>query len=128
MRDNKIQQILSKEIARQREEHNFIASENFASNAVMSFCGSEFTNKYAEGYPGKRYYNGCEYVDVAEDLAIERLKNYLIVNLQMLNLILEHRLMGRVFLALLNPGDTIHGNEFKLWWSHYPWIKNFNVR
>ena len=55
-----IKDLLDKEIKRQLEEHNFIASENFASDEVKLLCGSEFTNKYAEGYPGKRYYNGCK--------------------------------------------------------------------
>ena len=82
---------------RQQEHIELIASENIVSQAVLEAQGSVLTNKYAEGYPGKRYYNGCEHVDVAESLAIERLKNYLIVNLQMFNLIQELKLMEQYF-------------------------------
>ena len=64
-RDIKLNSILIREHERQESENNFIASENFASDAVRYFCGSEFTNKYAEGYPGKRYYNGCEQYDLS---------------------------------------------------------------
>ena len=64
----KISFILTNEYKRQAETIELIASENFASQAVMDLCGSIFTNKYAEGYPGKRYYNGCEHMDEIEDL------------------------------------------------------------
>ena len=67
----KVDDILKKEINRQDTTVELIASENFASQAVMDLCGSVFTNKYAEGYPGKRYYNGCEQMDEIENLAIE---------------------------------------------------------
>ena len=70
-----------------------IASENIVSKAVLDAQGSVLTNKYAEGYSGKRYYGGCEHVDVVEDLAIEVQKNYSIVNLLMFNLIPVHKLM-----------------------------------
>ena len=76
---------ISDELRRQQQHIELIASENIVSQAVLEAQGSVLTNKYAEGYPGNRYYNGCEHVDVVENLAIERLKNYLIVNLQMLN-------------------------------------------
>ena len=72
--DKRISEILHREKDRQSETIELIASENFASDSVMGLAGSIFTNKYAEGYPNKRYYNGCEHVDVAENLAIERLK------------------------------------------------------
>ena len=72
--DRRITSILNKEINRQTDTIELIASENFASKSVMSLAGSEFTNKYAEGYPGKRYYNGCEHMDEIETLAIETLK------------------------------------------------------
>ena len=85
------------ELNRQQQHIELIASENIVSQAVLEAQGSVLTNKYAEGYPGKRYYNGCEHVDVAENLAIERLKNYLIVNLQMLNHILVLKQMGCIF-------------------------------
>ena len=68
---SKVKKILDKEINRQNTTIELIASENFASRAVMDLCGSVFTNKYAEGYSGKRYYNGCKYMDEIEDLATE---------------------------------------------------------
>ena len=70
-----IKHILNKEKIRQDTTVELIASENFASQSVMDLCGSIFTNKYAEGYPSKRYYNGCENMDEIEDLAINQLKN-----------------------------------------------------
>ncbi|MCU0769313.1 MAG: serine hydroxymethyltransferase [Burkholderiaceae bacterium] len=104
---------MRKENARQEQHIELIASENYASPAVMAAQGSQLTNKYAEGYPGKRYYGGCEFVDVAETLAIERLKQLfgyptveLAANVQ------PHsgaQANTAVFLALLNPGDTIMG-------------------
>ena len=65
---------IEKEVMRQRNNIELIASENFVSNAVIEAMGTPLTNKYAEGYPGRRYYGGCEYVDVIEDIAIERAK------------------------------------------------------
>lgn len=70
--DPKIQLFLDKEIQRQASTIELIASENFTSQAIMKLSGSEFTNKYAEGYPGKRYYNGCEHADEIEQLAIDK--------------------------------------------------------
>ena len=72
--DPEIFQAISNELGRQRHEIELIASENVVSRAVLEAQGSVMTNKYAEGYPGKRYYGGCQYVDVAENLAIERAK------------------------------------------------------
>ena len=72
--DSEVFQILKQEIERQQNKLELIASENFVSPAVLEAAGSPLTNKYAEGYPGKRYYGGCEFVDMAEDLARERLK------------------------------------------------------
>ncbi len=96
--------------ARRQEEHiELIASENYASPRVMEAQGSVLTNKYAEGYPGKRYYGGCEYVDVAEQLAIERAKELFgadYVNVQPHS---GSQANAAVFLALLKPGDTILG-------------------
>lgn len=70
--DKQIYDILGDEIERQNETIELIASENFASEAVRNLCGSVFTNKYAEGYPGRRYYNGCENMDAIESLAISK--------------------------------------------------------
>ena len=94
-----------------RQEHHIelIASENYASPAVMAAQGSQLTNKYAEGYPGKRYYGGCEHVDVAEQLAIDRVKQ--IFGAQAANVQAHCGASANeaVFLAFLNPGDTIMG-------------------
>ena len=99
------------ELENQRQENHIelIASENYASPAVMAAQGSQLTNKYAEGYPGKRYYGGCEYVDVAEQLAIDRLKK--LFGAQAANVQPHSGAQANeaVFLAFLNPGDTIMG-------------------
>lgn len=89
--DPEIQKAIDQELSRQREKLEMIASENIVSTAVMQAQGSILTNKYAEGYPGKRYYGGCEYVDIVEQLAIDRAKNYLVQNMQMYSHILEHK-------------------------------------
>ncbi len=73
--DNELTDAINKEIRRQEEHVELIASENYASPRVMEAQGTVLTNKYAEGYPAKRYYGGCEFVDVAEQLAIDRLKS-----------------------------------------------------
>ena len=74
--DPEICDAMRKELTRQREHLELIASENFVSDAVLSAMGSHLTNKYAEGYPGKRYYGGCQYVDIVEDLARERKRRF----------------------------------------------------
>ena len=108
---SKVKKILHKEIKRQDNTIELIASENFASQAVMDLCGSVFTNKYAEGYPGKRYYNGCKYMDKIEDLAIEEVTNLykcVFANVQ------PHSGVNAntaVYQALMNPGDTILGMD-----------------
>lgn len=105
--DLEISKILEQEAERQEYELNLIASENIASRAVMEVQGSILTNKYAEGYPEKRYYGGCEFVDQAEDLAIERVKR--LYNVEYAN-VQPHSGSGAnmaVYFALLNPGDRI---------------------
>jgi len=99
---------------RRQEEHiELIASENYASPAVMAAQGGQMTNKYAEGYPGKRYYGGCEHVDVAETLAIERVRKLFgLPDIEITANVQPHagaQANEAVFLALLNPGDTIMG-------------------
>ncbi len=107
--DPEIAEAINKELARQRNNIELIASENIVSEAVMQAVGSPLTNKYAEGYSGKRYYGGCECVDIAEDLAIERAKKLFgaeFVNVQ------PHsgaQANTAVYFAMLNPGDTILG-------------------
>ena len=107
--DPEIAAAIDKELARQRDKIELIASENIASRAVLEAAGSVFTNKYAEGYPGKRYYGGCDYADVVETLAIERAKELFgcaFANVQPNS---GSQMNQAVFLALLNPGDTFMG-------------------
>jgi glycine hydroxymethyltransferase len=96
--------------ARRQEDHiELIASENYASPRVLQAQGSQLTNKYAEGYPGKRYYGGCEYVDVAERLAIERAKQLFGAAYANVQAHSGSQANAAVYMALLNPGDTILG-------------------
>ena len=107
--DGDVQAAIDKELDRQRSEIELIASENIVSRAVMQASGSVLTNKYAEGYSGRRYYGGCEFVDIAENLAIERAKK--IFGSEFAN-VQPHsgaQANGAVFLAVLKPGDTIMG-------------------
>ena len=108
-RDKEVFDIANLEISRQTDYLELIASENFVSLATLQAAGSVLTNKYAEGYPGKRYYGGCEYVDMAEELAKERLKKIFgaeYVNVQPHSG--SQANMG-VYMALLKPGDKILG-------------------
>lgn len=89
--DVEIYEAIQAEKKRQQDKIELIASENFVSEAVMEAMGSVLTNKYAEGYPNKRYYGGCEYVDVAEDLARDRAKELSVRIMLMFSLILVHR-------------------------------------
>lgn len=97
------------ELGRQRHEIELIASENIVSRAVLEAQGSVMTNKYAEGYPGKRYYGGCQFVDVAETLAIERAKALFGCNFANVQPNSGSQMNQAVFLALLQPGDTFMG-------------------
>lgn len=107
--DPKVHEAIGKELKRQRSKIELIASENFVSRAVLEALGTVLTNKYAEGYPGKRYYGGCEYVDVVEDLARERAKKLFgadHVNVQ------PHsgaQANMAVYFTVLEPGDTVLG-------------------
>jgi len=107
--DKEIFDVLNLETKRQQEKLELIASENFVSPAVLEAAGSVLTNKYAEGYPGKRYYGGCEYVDVAENLARERLKKLFdaeYVNVQPHS---GSQANMAVFMTLLKPGEKFLG-------------------
>ena len=97
------------ELGRQRHEIELIASENIVSRAVLEAQGSIMTNKYAEGYPGKRYYGGCQFVDIAEELAIERAKKLFDCNFANVQPNSGSQMNQAVFLALLQPGDTFMG-------------------
>ena len=107
--DSEIFQVLQKEIERQQNKLELIASENFVSPAVLEAAGSPLTNKYAEGYPGKRYYGGCEFVDMAEDLARERLKN--IFNAEYANVQPHSGSQANmaVLMTLMKPGEKFLG-------------------
>jgi glycine hydroxymethyltransferase len=107
--DPEVFQTITNELHRQQTQIELIASENIASQAVISAQGTVLTNKYAEGYPGKRYYGGCEYVDVTETLAIERAKKLFGCNFANVQPNSGSQANQGVFLALIQPGDTILG-------------------
>ena len=107
--DSEIQKELDNELNRQRTKLELIASENIVSRAVLEAQGSVLTNKYAEGYPGKRYYGGCEFVDVVESLAIERAKKLFGANYANVQPHSGAQANMAVFFALLTPGDTVMG-------------------
>ena len=108
-RDPEIFASITAELGRQRHEIELIASENIVSRAVLEAQGSVMTNKYAEGYPGKRYYGGCQFVDVAETLAIERAKTLFGAAYANVQPNSGSQMNQAVFLALLQPGDTFMG-------------------
>ena len=107
--DPELAQAIQNEDARQEAHIELIASENYCSPAVMEAQGSKLTNKYAEGYPGKRYYGGCEYVDVIEQLAIDRAKELFGADYANVQPHAGSQANSAVYLALLNPGDTVLG-------------------
>lgn len=107
--DPEVAEAIKKEIDRQNSHIELIASENFVSKAVMAAMGSPLTNKYAEGYPGKRYYGGCEYVDIVENLAIERAKK--LFGCEYVNVQPHSGAQANLaaFFAMVTPGDTVMG-------------------
>ena len=107
--DPEIAAAIGHELSRQQDKIELIASENIVSKAVLEATGSVFTNKYAEGYPGKRYYGGCEYADVVETLAIDRAKELFGCEFANVQPNSGSQMNQAVFLALLNPGDTFMG-------------------
>jgi glycine hydroxymethyltransferase len=107
--DPEIYAAIQSELERQTDTVELIASENFTSRAVMDACGSVMTNKYAEGYPGKRYYGGCEFVDIAENLARERVKKLFGAGYANVQPHSGSNANMAVFFAVLKPGDTILG-------------------
>ena len=110
-RDPELYSSITDELGRQRDEIELIASENIVSAAVMEAQGSVLTNKYAEGYPGRRYYGGCQYVDVAENLAIERAKELFGCGFANVQPNSGSQANQGVFQALIKPGDTILGMD-----------------
>jgi glycine hydroxymethyltransferase len=109
--DTRIHEILDKEVDRQATTIELIASENFASNSVMELSGSVFTNKYAEGYPGKRYYNGCEHMDEIEALAVDELCKLFKCDYANVQPHCGANANTAVYQAFLKPGDTILGMD-----------------
>ena len=107
--DPELAQAMAAECQRQEDHVELIASENYASPRVMEAQGSQLTNKYAEGYPGKRYYGGCEYVDIAEQLAIDRVKQLFGADYANVQPHSGSQANQAVYFALLQPGDTILG-------------------
>ena len=107
--DPELWSVIQRENQRQEDHIELIASENYTSPAVMAAQGSQLTNKYAEGYPGKRYYGGCEFVDIAEQLAIDRLKQLFGAGFANVQPNSGSQANQAVFFGLLNPGDTIMG-------------------
>ncbi len=107
--DMELQKAMDNEVTRQEQHIELIASENYTSPRVMQAQGSQLTNKYAEGYPGKRYYGGCEYVDVVETLAIDRVKELFNADYANVQPHSGSQANGAVYLALLQPGDTVLG-------------------
>ena len=104
--DKELYKSIEEEFIRQQNHIELIASENIVSKAVLEAQGSVLTNKYAEGYPGKRYYGGCEHVDISENLAIERAKKLFNCNFANVQPHSGAQANGAVYLALLKPGDT----------------------
>src|SRR5579864_7208417 len=129
--DPELAAAIAHERQRQEDHVELIASENYASPRVLEAQGSVLTNKYAEGYPGKRYYGGCEYVDVAEQLAIDRVKQLFDCDYANVQPHSGAQANAAIFLALLNPGDTVmgmnlaqgghltHGNPINFSGRHY---------
>src|SRR3954464_6291866 len=107
--DPEIYDAIQHEVARQDGQLELIASENFTSEAVLEATGSVFTNKYAEGYPGKRYYGGCEYTDVVENLARDRAKKLFGAEYANVQPHSGSQANQAAYAAVLNPGDTILG-------------------
>ena len=107
--DPEVADAMDLELGRQRRNIELIASENFVSPAVMAAMGSVLTNKYAEGYPGKRYYGGCEYVDIVENLAIERAKELFGADCANVQPHSGAQANMAAYFALINPGDTVMG-------------------
>lgn len=125
--DPEVADAITQEEKRQNNKLELIASENFVSRAVMAAQGGVMTNKYAEGYPGKRYYGGCEWVDVVEELARTRAKALLARNMLMFSPIPGLRPILPSILRLWNQGYC-PGHEFKPWRAPDPWQQGQYIR
>ena len=120
--DKQVKDILLKEIKRQETTVELIASENFASQAVMDLCGSVFTNKYAEGYPSKRYYNGCEYMDEVEQLAIDEVRKLYYCSHANVQPHCGANANTAVYQALKKTKRYYSWNGLSIWWSFKSWF------
>lgn len=121
-RDSQIFELIDQELQRQREGIELIASENFTSLPVMQAMGTSLTNKYAEGYPGKRYYGGCEIVDQIEQLAIDRIKKVFDCEYANVQPHSGAQANAALMLAILQPGDGILGLDLSMGGAPYPWF------
>jgi glycine hydroxymethyltransferase len=119
--DPELYRALVGELRRQQSKLELIASENFASVAVLEALGSVLTNKYAEGYPGRRYYGGCEWVDVAEQLAIERAKRLFGAAYANVQPHSGSNANMAAYLTFLKPGDVLMGMSLGAWRAPDPW-------
>ena len=119
--DPAIQSAVNEELYRQQSQIELIASENIVSRAVLEAQGTVLTNKYAEGYPGKRYYGGCEFVDKVETLAIDRLKQLFGAKYANVQPHSGAQANGAVMLAIAKPGDTILGMSLDAGGHINPW-------
>ena len=119
--DPAVYEAMLAEKKRQQANIELIASENFVSEAVMEAQGSVLTNKYAEGYPGKRYYGGCEHVDVVENIARDRLKEIFGAEHANVQPHSGSQANMAVYLTALQPGDTILGMNLITWWAFNAW-------
>ena len=115
--DSVLASMIDAEVVRQHQHIELIASENYTSPAVMACQGSQLTNKYAEGYPGKRFYGGCEYVDQVEQLAIDRLKSLYGAEYANVQPHSGSQANQAVYFSILKPGDT---SSITLW--HHPCV------
>jgi len=118
--DSEIYEAIKGEEHRQKYTIELIASENFVSPAVLEAQGSVLTNKYAEGYPGKKYYGGCHYIDIVENLAIERAKELFQAEHANVQPHSGSQANMAVYFSVLEVGDTIFSDEPLSWWSPYP--------
>ena len=123
MSDPEIAEQIEKEVLRQHEGLEMIASENFVSRAVLEAVGTVFTNKYAEGYPGKRYYGGCEFADVVENLARDRAKELFGAEHANVQPHSGSQANAAAYMTLLEPGETILGLDLAQWRASDAWAQ-----
>ena len=126
--DSELAAAIASEEQRQEDHIELIASENYVSPRVMEAQGSVLTNKYAEGYPGRRYYGGCEYVDIAESLAQDRVKQLFGAHYANVQPHSGSQANAAAYMALMETGDTLLGYESATWWSPHSWFQGQFLR